>query len=63
MSDCTIDWSATDIDGSNTLKGADGSVGFTVATAGTTIATPMGERVVEDLREGDRIITRDNGIQ
>ncbi|PVA08340.1 Hint domain-containing protein [Thalassorhabdomicrobium marinisediminis] len=32
-------------------------------TPGTTIATPRGERLVEDLREGDRIITRDNGIQ
>ncbi len=30
---------------------------------GTLIATPQGERLVEDLREGDRIITRDNGIQ
>jgi len=32
-------------------------------TPGTTIATPRGERLVEELREGDRIITRDNGIQ
>jgi Ca2+-binding RTX toxin-like protein len=32
-------------------------------TPGTTIATPKGERLVEDLQEGDRIITRDNGIQ
>lgn len=32
-------------------------------TPGTTIATPKGERLVEELREGDRIITRDNGIQ
>lgn len=32
-------------------------------TPGTTIATPKGERLVEDLREGDWIITRDNGIQ
>ncbi|MBU2359117.1 MAG: Hint domain-containing protein, partial [Alphaproteobacteria bacterium] len=32
-------------------------------TPGTTIATPKGERLVEDLRPGDRIITRDNGIQ
>ena len=32
-------------------------------TPGTTIATPMGERLVEDLREGDRVITRDNGLQ
>ncbi|WP_238364461.1 Ig-like domain-containing protein [Mesobacterium pallidum] len=32
-------------------------------TPGTVIATPIGERLVEELREGDRIITRDNGIQ
>ncbi|WP_084140487.1 DUF7467 domain-containing protein [Palleronia salina] len=32
-------------------------------TPGTLIATPKGERRVEDLREGDRVITRDNGIQ
>ena len=32
-------------------------------TPGTTIATPKGERLVEELQEGDRIITRDNGIQ
>ncbi len=32
-------------------------------TPGTLIATPKGERAVESLREGDRVITRDNGIQ
>ncbi len=32
-------------------------------TPGTLIATPSGERRVEDLEVGDRIITRDNGIQ
>ena len=32
-------------------------------TPGTMIATPKGERPVEDLRAGDKIITRDNGIQ
>ncbi|RKT27710.1 Ca2+-binding RTX toxin-like protein [Roseovarius halotolerans] len=32
-------------------------------TPGTVIATPKGERLVEDLQVGDRIITRDNGIQ
>jgi hypothetical protein len=32
-------------------------------TLGTSIATPKGERLVEELRDGDKIITRDNGIQ
>jgi Ca2+-binding RTX toxin-like protein len=32
-------------------------------TPGTVIATPQGERLVEELREGDKIITRDNGLQ
>jgi Ca2+-binding RTX toxin-like protein len=32
-------------------------------TPGTLIATPRGEVPVEHLREGDRIITRDNGMQ
>ncbi|RBI70555.1 type I secretion protein [Roseovarius sp. TE539] len=32
-------------------------------TPGTVIATPYGERPVEDLRPGDRVITRDNGLQ
>ena len=32
-------------------------------TPGTLIATPNGERRVEELQVGDRVITRDNGIQ
>jgi Ca2+-binding RTX toxin-like protein len=32
-------------------------------TPGTLIATPKGERLVETLKAGDRVITRDNGIQ
>ncbi|MGJ8610413.1 MAG: Hint domain-containing protein [Octadecabacter sp.] len=32
-------------------------------TPGTLIATPQGERDVATLREGDKVFTRDNGIQ
>ncbi|WP_246003717.1 Hint domain-containing protein [Histidinibacterium lentulum] len=32
-------------------------------TPGTTIATPRGEVLVEELKVGDRIVTRDNGLQ
>jgi len=32
-------------------------------TIGTMIATPKGERPVQDLQVGDLVITRDNGIQ
>ena len=32
-------------------------------TPGTQIATPQGQRAVEDLREGDRVQTKDNGAE
>lgn len=32
-------------------------------TLGAQIATPLGERAIESLREGDKVLTRDNGPQ
>ncbi len=32
-------------------------------TPGTRVATPDGERPVHELRAGDRVVTRDNGLQ
>ena len=32
-------------------------------TRGTLVATERGSKSVEDLRQGDRVVTRDNGIQ
>lgn len=32
-------------------------------TPGTHIATPRGERKIEDLKPGDAVVTRDNGLQ
>lgn len=42
-------------------RGAAG--GVICFTPGTRISTPDGPRMVEDLREGDRVLTRDNGAQ
>lgn len=39
------------------------SGGVICFTPGTMIATPDGPRAVEDLREGDRVATKDNGAQ
>ena len=71
----TINYTSADKeDGFVEFKDADGNVTDTMTfsnieniipcfTPGTVIATPKGERLVEDLQVGDRIITRDNGIQ
>lgn len=40
-----------------------GTVVVACFTPGTLIATPRGEVAVEELAVGDRVITRDNGIQ
>ena len=55
-------------DGAPTTNGSDGFVTHgkhcpPCFTPGTKIATPQGERLVEELQVGDKIITRDNGIQ
>ncbi|MDG1290399.1 MAG: Ig-like domain-containing protein [Lentibacter sp.] len=61
-------------DGFVEFRDADGNITSTMVfeeienvvpcfTPGTAIATPRGERLVEDLQVGDKIITRDNGIQ
>jgi len=73
----TIDGPDSDgngVDGSVSFFDADGRGTGTIAftnieniipcfTPGTAIATPEGERAVESLRPGDRVITRDNGLQ
>ena len=39
------------------------STGVVCFTSGTRILTPTGEQPIETLRVGDRVITRDNGVQ
>lgn len=54
-----------DVDGAETgtMTFSEIEVVIPCFTPGTLIATPKGERRVEDLKVGDRVITRDNGIQ
>lgn len=50
----------------NTAPGDDmgaGAGGVICFTPGTWIDTPDGPRMIEDLREGDRVSTKDNGAQ
>ncbi len=74
LTNVTADAENNGIDGTVEFLDADGNVTGTMTfenieeivpcfTPGTLIATPRGERLVEELKEGDRIITRDNGIQ
>ncbi|MFN0115877.1 MAG: Hint domain-containing protein [Paracoccaceae bacterium] len=43
--------------------GAAGAEGVVCFTPGTWVATPSGDRPVESLLPGDRVLTRDNGAQ
>lgn len=74
IANVTPDSNGNGIDGTVDLLDGDGAVTgsfdfFEIEevvpcfTPGTLIATPEGERLVEDLKVGDRVITRDNGIQ
>ncbi|RVT83924.1 type I secretion protein [Rhodobacteraceae bacterium CCMM004] len=74
LQDVTPDSDGNGIDGTVVYFNADGSDAGSLTftnieqvipcfTPGARIATPQGERLVEELREGDRVITRDNGIQ
>ena len=42
---------------------ARGSGGVICFTPGTRILTPDGQRMIEELREGDEVLTKDNGAQ
>jgi Ca2+-binding RTX toxin-like protein len=72
--DRVTDSDGNGFDGTVELLDADGNVTDTIKfqnieeivpcfTPGTLIATPRGEKPVEELQVGDRVITRDNGIQ
>ena len=54
---------AGNITGSVTFENIEEIKSVPCFTPGTLIATPKGEVPVEQLKAGDRIITRDNGIQ
>jgi hypothetical protein len=53
----------TSIDRTHSGAGARVAGGVICFTPETRIATPEGSRLIRDLRQGDRILTRDNGPQ
>ena len=57
------DATKTTVQGELIFKEIEEIAGPICFTPGTLIATPRGEVPVETLREGDKVITRDNGIQ
>ncbi|WP_417727242.1 Hint domain-containing protein [Roseovarius sp.] len=70
----TVDEDGDSTSGTVNFIGADGAVTGSLSfseienlipcfTPGTAIATPRGEMPVEELRVGDKVITRDNGLQ
>ncbi|MGV8953015.1 MAG: Hint domain-containing protein, partial [Cypionkella sp.] len=59
----TVDFLDADGNTTGTLTFANIENVIPCFTPGTLIATPKGEIAVEDLHAGDRVITRDNGIQ
>lgn len=61
--DGTVEWLDDDGDVTGRLEFDNIEEIIVCFTPGTAIATPMGERAVEELAPGDRVLTRDNGIQ
>ena len=53
----------TAIDRSRTAAGDRVAGGVICFTPDTMLATPMGPRPIQSLRQGDRVLTRDNGAQ
>lgn len=49
--------------GANQQSFSSDNTGVACFTAGTLIATAQGQVAVEDLRPGDQVLTRDNGVQ
>lgn len=72
--DYLLDYAPATEDGTIRIRDSSGNLGQEIAfqeiervavcfTPGARIATPEGPRAVETLREGDRVLTRDNGVR